>query len=197
MGFGLESIGPGSGASRDLFRSDTLRLGLSLRLDNGRDSQASAYTEGLPDVPRTVRLRFYASYVLTPEWQLSAAWSQDALGRQGGTTVDVDLSRSLTRSSSSELMAGLSLTAGDSRFMQSYFGVPPDSAAAQRLGQSYVPGAGLNETGLGLSYTRALTPHWVLNAHGRATGLLGPAAASPLTERRYGYSLGMGLGYRN
>ncbi|MEL4178281.1 MipA/OmpV family protein [Roseateles sp. PN1] len=197
MGFGLESIGPGSGASRDLLRSEKLRLGLSLRLDNGRDSQAAAYTEGLPDVPRTVRLRFYASYVLTPEWQLAAAWSQDALGRQGGANFDVNLARRLFRSSSSELMAGLSLSASDSRYMRSYFGVPPDSPAAKRLGQSFEPGAGLNELGLSLSYIRALTPRWMFNANAGAMSLLGPAAASPLTERRYGYSLNMGIGYRN
>nr|WP_295129750.1 MipA/OmpV family protein [uncultured Roseateles sp.] len=197
MGFGLESIGPGSGASRDLLRSEKLRLGLSLRLDNGRDSQAAAYTEGLPDVPRTVRLRFYASYVLTPEWQLSAAWSQDALGRQGGANFDVNLACRLFRSSSSELMAGLGLSASDSRYMLSYFGVPPDSPAAQRLGQSYMPGAGLHELDLSLSYIRALTPRWIFNANAGAMSLLGPAAASPLTERRYGYGFNMGIGYRN
>lgn len=199
MGFGVESIGPGSGASRDLFRSDTLRLGLTLRLDNGRRSSDAAYTEGLPDIGRTLRLRLYASKTLAPQWQLSAAWSQDALGRQGGAIWNADLAHRLYRSANGagELMAGVGLSGGDGRYLLSYYGVPPDSAAAQRLGRSFVPGAGFSEANLGLSYTRALSPHWVLNSSVGWSHLLGPAAASPLTERLSNFSMGFSLGWRN
>ncbi|MBB4844956.1 outer membrane scaffolding protein for murein synthesis (MipA/OmpV family) [Paucibacter oligotrophus] len=199
MGFGAESIGPGSGASRDLYRSATLRLGLTLRLDSGRRSSDAAYTEGLPDIGRTLRLRLYASKTLAPQWQLSAAWSQDALGRKGGAIWNMDLAHRFYRSSdgASELMAGAGLSGGDGRYMLSYFGVPADSQAAQRLGRSYTPGASFSEANLGLSYTRALSPHWVFNSSLGWSHLLGAAAASPLSERAGGYSLGLSLGYRN
>ena len=199
MGFGVESIGPGSGASRDLFRSSTMRLGVTLRLDNGRRSSDAAYTEGLPDIGRTLRVRFYASKTLAPQWQLSAAWSQDALGRKGGAIWNVDLAHRLYRSvnGAGELMAGVGLSGGDSRYLLSYYGVPPESMAAQRLGRSFVPGAGFSEANLGLSYTRALSPHWVFNSSAGWSHLLGPAAASPLTEKLSNFNLGIGLGWRN
>lgn len=199
MGFGVESIGPGSGASRDLFRSSTLRLGVTLRLDGGRSSSDAAYTEGLPDIGRTLRVRLYASKTLAPQWQLAAAWSQDALGRKGGAIWNMDLAHRLYRSAkgASELMAGVGLSGGDGRYQLSYFGVPPDSVAAQRLGRSFVPGAGFSEASLSLSYTRALSPHWVFNSSAGWSRLLGPAAASPLTEKLSNFNLGFGLGWRN
>jgi len=199
MGFGVESIGPGSGASRDLFRSATLRLGVTLRLDGGRRSADASYTEGLPDIGRTLRVRLYASKTLAPQWQLSAAWSQDALGRKGGAIWNMDLAHRLYRSANgaSELMAGAGLSGGDGRYLFSYYGVPQGSAAAQRLGRSFEPGAGFSEASLGLSYTRALSPHWVFNSSAGWSHLLGPAAASPLSERLSNFSLGFGLGWRN
>jgi outer membrane protein len=197
MGFGVDATSLGSGASRDLFNGDDLRLGFGLRIDGGRNSSDSGITAGLSDVQRTLRGRFYASYKLTPDWQLSGAFSQDLLGREGGGVWTADLSRPLFRSKTGELIGGVSVSAGTRQNISSYFGVPAGSAAAERLGSSYEPGAGLREMGLGLAYKRSLSRHWVGFTGLGFSRLLGPVAASPLTQQQNNYSWNMGLAYRN
>jgi outer membrane protein len=199
MGFGneLPATGPGAGATRDLFRSDKLRVGYGLRLDNGRSSDNSDITAGLPDVKKTLRGRVYGSYAMAPRWQVSGAFSQDLLDRQGGASFDVGLSNQVFRSASSELTVGLSLAGGDGRHMNSYFGVPADSPAAARFGQAFVPSGGLRELGFSLGYTRAFSARWVGFSGVSVSRLLGPAAASPITQRLGNHSWNLGLAYRN
>ncbi len=197
MGFGHAAIGPGPGASRDLYSSERMRLGLSLRLDGGRKASEEGVLAGLPEVQSTLRGRVYGTYTLAPEWHVSAALGQDLLGRGGGLMGNLDLSHSLYRNSRSELLAGLSLGGGDARYMGSYFGVPEGSAAAARLGRSFKAGAGLREFSLNAGYTYAFSPHWLGFASAGYNRLLGPALHSPITERSQGYSLGLSLGYRN
>ena len=199
MGFGNEVLatGPGAGATRDLFRSDKLRVGYGLRLDNGRSSDNSDITAGLPDVKKTLRGRIYGSYALAPRWQVSGAFSQDLLNRQGGASFDAGLSHQVFRSPVDEFTAGVSLAGGDARYMNSYFGVPADSPAAARLGVAFEPAAGLREAGLSLSYTRAFSARWVGSSGFGVSRLLGSAAASPITQRLSNYSWNVGLAYRN
>src|SRR6218665_2943983 len=59
LGFGRG--GAGDGASTQLVERDRWRLGLSLRVDSGRDSGDADTTRGLPDVRRTLRARLYAN----------------------------------------------------------------------------------------------------------------------------------------
>lgn len=199
MGFGNDVVatGPGAGATRDLFRSDKLRIGYGLRIDNGRGSDGSDITAGLPDVKRTLRGRVYGSYALAPRWQVSGAFSQDLLDRQGGASFDLGLSNQVFRSSSGEFTAGLNLSGGDGRNMNSYFGVPADSPAATRLGRAFVAGGGLRELGFSLGYTRAFSARWVGFTGISVSRLLGPAAASPITQRLGNHSWNLGLAYRN
>lgn len=197
MGFGNEAVGPGPGASRELLRSAKLQLGFGLRLDGGRHSDAVSSTAGLPDVQRTLRGRIYASYELAPHWQLSGALSQDLLGKRGGAVASIDLTHRLYRSKQAELSAFVGATAGDRRQMMSYFGVPADSPAAQRYGRAYEPGAGLRDATIGANYTRAFGSHWVGYTGVSVSTLLGPAADSPLNQRRSAVGWSLGLAYRN
>ncbi len=192
--------GPGQGASRVLLRGERLLLGLGLRLDKGRDSDGADSTRGLPDVGRTVRGRLYASYRLGPDrphsWRLGSTLNADVLGRDGGLWWGLGLSREVWRHGETTLDLDLSLAGGDGRYLRSYFGVPADSLAAQRLG-AYRPGAGLRDAALGLRFERPLGPHWVMAATVSASRLLGPAAHSPLAQRRSNIGASFSLGWRN
>ena len=148
-------------------------------------------------MPRTLRGRVNLQVELDPTWTLSAAWSPDLLNRRGGAELSVDLGRSLYRSRHATLTLGLGLSAADRRHLQSYFGVPKGSEAAQRLGRRYEPGAGLTSASVNLSYLRALTPRWVLVASWTEGRLLDAAAASPIVETTRQRSASIGLAYRN
>ncbi|RZL33848.1 MAG: hypothetical protein EOP35_17005, partial [Rubrivivax sp.] len=113
LGFGRN--GAGDGASTQLVESDRWRLGLSLRVDSGRDSGDAGTTRGLPDVKRTLRARLYANYSLAPDWNLGASLSQDVLGRKGGLTGSVDLGWRFHRSESTEWTTGIGVSFADAR----------------------------------------------------------------------------------
>ena len=197
MGFGSEAASPGPGASRDWLRGEHWKLGLGLRIDSGRDSAQAEITEGLPDVPRTLRGRLHLQVELNPQWTLSAACSPDLLNRRGGTELSVDLSRRLYRSQHASLTLGLGVSAGDGQYLRSYFGVPEGSPTAERLGRSYVPGSGLTQAYINLSYMQALSPRWVLVASWNEGRLLDAAAASPIVETRRQPGVSLGLAYRH
>lgn len=196
MGFGRETVDGGAGASRELFRNENFSLGFGLRIDSGRNSRDSDSTEGLPDVKRTLRGRLFVGYTLAPTWQLGGSLSQDLAGRDGGLVWSADLRKQLFRSAGGELNVGLGVSGGNGRYMQSYFGVP-EGPAAERLGRSYMPGSGLRDAGLGLSYTRSVSKHWVCFSSVGVGRLLGTAADSPLNQKPGSYSWSLGLAYRN
>lgn len=194
LGFGGQVLG--AGASTDLLRRDNFRLGLSLRVDSGRKSARASTTEGLPDVRKTVRGRLFAGYELSKDWQLSGSLSQDLLGRKGGLIGGVDLGWRLRHSSRSELTAGAGISFADGVNTRSYFGVTPEGSASSGL-PVYQPGSGLRDVHAGLGWTYGLTQHWIVFSSAGASLLQGPAADSPLTQRRFSTQAAIGLAYRN
>jgi outer membrane scaffolding protein for murein synthesis (MipA/OmpV family) len=188
---GFERAAAGPGASTELLNRGPLRLGLGLRLDNGRKSADSDNTQGQPDVRRTLRLRGYASLALSPDWQWNTSLSPDLLGRGGGLLVSSDLGWRLWRRPGQELSLGLGLTAGNRRYMNSYFGQPEPGP------DRYQAGAGLRDVHAGLGWLMALDRHWVLGSGLGVSRLLGPAADSPLTQRRNAWQASISVGWRN
>jgi len=194
LGFGRDAAG--AGASRELVKTDSLRLGVSLRIDSGRSSADSTTTQGLPDVRKTLRGRVYASYSLAPDWNLTGALSQDLAGRQGGLTAGLDLGWRMYRTARTEWTSGVGISLADAQNMRSYFGVSPDAALATGR-VAYVPNAGLRDVHAGVGFTHSISKHWFTFGGAGASRLLGPAADSPLTQKADGAYASIGLAWRN
>ncbi len=194
LGFGRD--GAGAGASTQLIDNAKWRLGVSARIDSGRDSSDASTTQGLPDVRRTLRAKLYASYSLTPDWTVGMSLSQDVLGRHGGLTAGLDTGYRLYRSESTEWTAGVGLTAANATNLRSYFGVPASAAAASGK-PVYEPGAGLRDVSAGLGFKHAMTRHWFVFGGAGASRLMGPAADSPLVQKRGSASAQVGVAWRN
>ncbi|HEY9109680.1 MAG TPA: MipA/OmpV family protein [Roseateles sp.] len=194
LGFGRTSAG--DGASTQLVESDRWRLGLSLRVDSGRDSGDAGTTRGLPDVKRTLRARLYASYALTTDWNLGASLSQDVLGRKGGLVGSVDLGWRFYRSESTEWTTGIGVSAGNAQNLRSYFGVPASAVAASGK-PAYEPGAGLRDVSIGVGFKHTFDKHWFVFGSVGASRLLGPAADSPLVQRATNEAAAVGVAWRN
>lgn len=194
LGFGRGGAGPG--ASTELLNKGPWRVNLALRFDSGRDSGEARTTQGLPDVRRTLRARVAVTYALAPDWALSTGVSQDLLGRGGGMTGGADLSWRFYRTADTEWITGAGVSAGNAQNMRSYFGIDPTASVASGR-PVYEPGAGLRGLHAGLGFTHRLTPHWLTFGSVGVNHLLGPAAASPLTERRSAASLTVGIAWRN
>lgn len=194
LGFGRGGAGPG--ASTELLNRGPWRVNLALRFDSGRDSGEARTTQGLPDVRRTLRARLAVTYALAPDWALTTGASQDLLGRGGGLTGGVDLSWRFYRSADLEWTAGTGLSAANAKNLRSYFGVNAAGSVTSGLPQ-YEPGAGLRSMHAGLGFTHRLSPHWLSFGTAGVSRLMGPAANSPLTQRRESASLTLGIAWRN
>lgn len=194
LGFGRD--GAGAGASTQLVETDRWRLGISARVDSGRDSGDASTTQGLPDVRRTLRARLYANYSITKDWNIGASASQDVLGRQGGLTVSLDTGWRLYHSETMEWTTGFGVSAANGQNMRSYFGVPASAAAASGKPE-YQPGGGLRGVHVGVGFKHALSRHWFLFGGAGAGRLLGPAADSPLVQKPGGASAAIGVAWRN
>jgi MipA family protein len=91
----------------------------------------------------------------------------------------------------------LSLSAGltwaNRRYTRAYFGVDPAIAGGT---VSYTPSSGVRDVHLTLNWNWELSNLWLLTSQLSATRLTGPAADSPLVDRRNGISVRTGLAYR-
>jgi outer membrane scaffolding protein for murein synthesis (MipA/OmpV family) len=183
------------GVAAELVAREDLRVSLSARLDGGRNENQDPMLQGLGDIRTTVRARLSLVRPFGAGWRFTAGLSPDLLGRGGGVLADLGLSHEWRLTPTLRANAGLSLGAGDRRYMRSYFGVDPAQAA--RSGHPvYEPSAGLRDLGLGLNLRADLGPHWIGFVNLGASQLLGPTVDSPLTRRTDLWSLGGGLAWR-
>ncbi|MBN8489509.1 MAG: MipA/OmpV family protein [Burkholderiales bacterium] len=188
------------GASLSLVESSRWSSGLALRYDKGRSADDDPRLAALPALRDTLRARLYGRYALDGEADdqraLSASLTGDLLGRRGGMTLSVDLSRRVSLSPTLRWTQGIGVAAADTTYLRSHHGVPADSATAAGL-PAYRPSAGLTDLHAGTGLTWRAHRHWRLGGLVTVTHLLGPAAASPLTLQRTSASLVVGLVYLN
>lgn len=201
---GLIGEANAGGASADLLTTPDWRLRAGLRLDRGRHLSAadSQRVAELPDVRGTLRARLTLSRRLGADasWNLSTA--PDLFGRGGGTQLQLGYYRRLTELDAAagiggQWSLGASLSGGDERYMQSYFGVPEGVSEGLRL-PAYQAEGGLRDATLSLNWQRALgtDASWMLLAGVSVQQLLGPAGKSPIVERRSSFSARLGLAWR-
>lgn len=183
------------GLGVDVLQGERLSVKLSLRIDRGREEDTSRELAGLGDIPPTIRARLMANWRLPGPWRAGASWSVDALGRGGGNLGDVSLGWEQRLGSSAQLGVGLSLALAGDRYMQTYYGVSEAQAASTGL-PVYKPGAGLRDVTTSINLRQHLGPEWTALASLAASRQLGPAAASPLTRQRNGWSASLAAARR-
>lgn len=197
---GLIGEANAGGASADLYTSPDWRLRAGLRLDRGRhlDAGDGPLLAELPPVRGTLRARLSLSRRLGRDASWSLSTAPDLLGRGGGSVLQLGYYQRLPRLDAAggiggEWSLGASLSGGDDRYMQSYFGVP----AGLRLPAHEAEG-GLRDASLSLNWQRGYgeRQEWLLLAGVSLQQLLGPAARSPLVERRATLSANLGLAWR-
>jgi outer membrane scaffolding protein for murein synthesis (MipA/OmpV family) len=186
----------GSGASADLVDTQKLKIGASLRFDNGRSSGDDPALSGLPDIRRTLRGRFYGNLDLGHGWSGQAAYSQDLMGRGGGGLGNLGVGYSLATWNGVESSVHAGLTYADGQNMRTYFGISPE--VAQATGRSaYEPRAGLRDVYTGVALRLPLAGRWTVFGGLGLSQLQGDAAASPLTGRKLNYAGSLALAWRS
>jgi len=180
------------GLSLDVKRDERVRLNVALRIDNGRKASDTRGLAGLEDIRRTIRARFSATWQADPAWKVAAGLNTDILGRGGGNVVDLGATRDQRWSASTTWNAGASVSAGDRRYMRSWYGVS-EAASATTGHPAYDPGAGLRDVTVATNWRMEIHDKWIVLWGASASRLVGPAARSPLTtsQQQWGVSAGV------
>jgi MipA family protein len=185
----VDDVVPGLGV--DLLRSERVRAGLSLRVDQGRGENSAGAFAGLGNVRPTLRARAGVSGQIQGPWRAGASWSVDLLGRQGGGFGDISAGWETTLSPHTKFSLGSALGVADARYLQTYYGISPEQASRTSY-PVYQPKAGLRDASLYTNLRHDIGRDWILLAGASANLLLGSAAASPLTSARNGWALSVG-----
>jgi outer membrane scaffolding protein for murein synthesis (MipA/OmpV family) len=183
------------GLGLDLKSDERLRLNVALRIDNGRKANDVHGLEGLDDVKRTIRARFSATRYLDEGWKAIAGLSSDLLGKGGGNILDIGATHDHRWSPSTTWSVNGTVTAGDLRYMRSWYGISEDASA--RSGKPvYEPGAGLRDASLSGGFRTEIEDKWIVLGGASVSRLLGPAAKSPLTLSKTQWGLSFGVARR-
>lgn len=186
---------PRGGLRVELGGGERWRASVGLRQASGRSESGSDALRGLGKVRDTVRARVSLSYRLPDEWRLSAGWSIDVLGRDGGWLADTSVTREHRLGDATRWSWGASLNIASRRYQQTFFGVTPEQSTNSGY-PVYSPGAGLRDVGLFINARHALSRHWSVFGGAGVNTLLGPSANSPIVRQRVGASISSGVTYR-
>lgn len=183
------------GLGIELAHDDRFDLSLGLRTDGGRSESDSPGLAGMGDVKRTLRARIGGTWRFAPGWQLSGNWTVDAFNRGGGNLADLKLQHDWQLTPQLSLSSSAAVSVGGDRYMQTWFGVTAEQSARSGYAE-YDPRLGLRDLSLAMSLKAEVGHHWVFIGGPGLTWMLGPAAKSPLVQRRLNWSASAGVGYR-
>jgi outer membrane protein len=151
---------------------------------------------GMPDIDTTLTAGGFFNYVLGAEMRLMTSATYGAGNDHDGLLAQFNLQKSWSGFAPHHTLV---LTGGftwaNRAYQRSYFGVTAGQHAS--TGHAvYTPGGGLKDVHLAGRWNWALSNAWLLNTSIAASVLRGPAAHSPLIERRANLSASTALAYR-
>ncbi|MEO6917542.1 MAG: MipA/OmpV family protein [Collimonas sp.] len=146
-------------------------------------SSGSTRLRGMGDIKGSASAILSLGY--TPlEWLNLSVTADLALSqRNNGNAFHFGVSSPFYSGASDKLTLAATVSVGDSKYMQTYYGV----TGLQHRNSGYrafKPKSGLYEVNASLSWEHRFDTHWALQTMVGATRLQGDAAKSPLTSRR-------------
>lgn len=176
----------GEGFGVNVLQGPNWRVSVAAAYDLGRRGHDDpSRLNGLGNINPAPEMKLAAEYVISKEFPLvfRAAFTR-SFGGANGWTADLGAYMPLPGSSKTFYwFAGPSVTFADSNYMQSWFGVTPQQAAASGYRQ-YGASAGLKSAGFGITMVYFVNKHWFVSADGALRRLLGSAANSPIIQTK-------------
>lgn len=186
-------LSDGEGIGVNLLHGPGYRAGVAVSYDLGRDTHDDPRLRHLPNISFAPEPKLFAQYFLAPV--VLTVDLRKGIGGHDGLIGDVGAYVPLPLGGNAYLFLGPSVTMADSRYMQSYFGVSAASATASGL-RPFTAHGGFKNATLGATAVWLLGDHWLVIGQGAYERLLGDAAASPITETRTQFVVGLDVGYR-
>ncbi len=179
-------ISTGEGIGINLLSFRHIDMGAAITYDLGRSPHMDGKAlSGLGTIHPAPEVKFFATYALAEAFPLTLRLDvRRQIGATDGWVGDFGAYLPMPGSSAKfAWFVGPTVTAGDGRYMDGYFGVS-DAQSYSTHYRYYKAAPGLKSAGVGVSAAWFLTPHWVLDMSGAYQRLLGSAANSPITENK-------------
>lgn len=179
-------ISSGEGIGANLFSFRHISVGGAITYDLGRSPHVDGEAlSGMGTIHATPELKFFATWVLSKSFPLTIRVDvRKQFGASFGYVGDLGAYMPMPGSSAKfSWFVGPTMTVGDGRYMQTYFGV--SHAQAQSTNYQYFKAhAGLKSAGIGVSSNYFVTPHVIISVEGTYDRLLAAAAKSPITDTK-------------
>jgi MipA family protein len=191
-------LSPLSGLGVNAIATDRVQAGISVMPEFGRSESSGDRLRAWGDLGMGASVKVFGGYDVGPFSLVADVRRQ--LGAGNGTLVGAGVARSFFFGRRLILFTRATLTWADARYFRSYFGVSDAQSAAalsqEQVVPTYAAHAGLRDANLAAFAVIPIDMRWSVQTFLRAEYLLGDAAASPLTERRFQPAFGGVLGYR-
>jgi outer membrane scaffolding protein for murein synthesis (MipA/OmpV family) len=191
-------LSTGEGLGLNLFSFRHITGGVAISYDLGRSPHLDGEAlTGLGTIHEAPEVKLFATYALAKSFPLTIRVdARRQLGATNGYVGDVGAYLPMPGSSAKfAWFVGPTVTVGDGRYMDAYFGVSDAQALATRYPR-YKAYPGFESAGLGASAIYFVTPHVLLVLSGAFDRLLGSAAASPITETKYDEGISVSALYK-
>lgn len=185
------SIGEGIGVN--ILRGTNYRAGVALVYDQGREHSLATRLKGTQNVDATPVAKAFVQYSFVPV--VFTANVQQALTSYQGLTADVGAYLPVVGNETVQVFVGPEMTFADTRYMNAYFGVDPQSASSQSSFHNYGAHGGLKDVKFGASGFYHFNDHWFLNGDLGIERLLGDAVGSPIVQTRWGMTAAATVDY--
>ncbi len=176
----------GEGFGVNFLQGPNWRMSIAAAYDLGRRGHDDpSRLNGMGNINPAPLMKIAGEYVVSKDFPLvvRAAFTR-SFGGSNGWTADLGTYMPLPGSSQTFYwFAGPSVTFADSNYMQSWFGVNGQQAAASGYRQ-YNASAGLKSAGFGITMVYFVNKHWFVSADGAIKRLLGSAARSPIIQTK-------------
>lgn len=177
-------LSTGEGLGANLFSFRHISFGGALTYDLGRSPrQDRKVLEGMGTIHPVPEFKIFATTVLSKSFPLTIRMDiRKQLKGSNGYIGDIGAYMPMPGSNQTFFwFVGPTITAANTRYMTTYYGVSHSQAGATHY-KYYKAHGGLQAAGLGLSADYFMTPHFILSVNAAYSRLLGSAASSPITQ---------------
>jgi len=187
-------LSSGDGLGVNILRGDTYRAGIAVGYDLGRDQHLAGRLNGIGNVDAAPEARLFADIALLPfvlDFNI-----RRAIGGHDGVVGDFGAYLPVVGTQELVVFVGPSVTFGNRRYMQAYFGI----STAQAMGSNahfpvYRAGAGLKSYGVGADAIYHITERLFIDTDIALERLADSAGNSPIVQDRNQLGLSVILGY--
>jgi len=172
-----------------------MQYGLRVTADLGRKESRSDALDGMGSVQPRAEAGVFFNYFPSPEWFLTSSLRYGAGNDYNGMQIDIGAGYTRQLSAKWRAALGVATTYVNGAYMQAFFGVTPQQAAASGYAP-YSAGAGFRDVRVNASATYFIDARWSVTGALTVRSLQGDSRDSPIVFERTPVTGVLALGYR-